>query len=387
MTRNIVVCCDGTNNEFGICNTNVVRLMQVAGQDPDRQIVYYDPGVGTLPEPAFATRIAKRASELVAQSFGTDIESKVCTAYAHLMETWRPGDRVLLFGFSRGAYTARVLAGLLHALGLLPQGNAHLLPYMMRIFRSLRKNPESYKTLCNNFRWTFARPISGDDDRRFPVHFVGLWDTVSSVGWIWNPATYPFTYFNPSVRTVRHAVSLDERRWFFRQNLLGPTARQDRGELWFPGVHSDVGGGYPEEEGGLWRESFEWLLAQAQAAGLLVDQTRLEQVRTRTPKPSKPWAERKHEPLRGPLWHIAEFIPKLRYDFRTKRQRLSIGAGRGRTVPEGAQLHRSVLARLREGQYAPPNLSRKFVDSVKAMSSDPEALPYVSGESDKQAVT
>jgi uncharacterized protein (DUF2235 family) len=379
MPKNIVICCDGTNNEFGICNTSVVRLMQVATQDDSTQVVYYDPGVGTLPDPSAWTRIAKKISEWKALGFGTDIEGKVTTAYSHLMDVWELGDKVFLFGFSRGAYTARVLAGMLHALGLLAKGNGHLLPYAMEVFRSLRKNKENYWALCENFRWTFARPIAGDDSRRFPLHFVGLWDTVSSVGYAWNPARYQYSYRNPSVKTIRHAVSLDERRWFFRQNQIGDVPGQDASEVWFAGVHSDVGGGYPENGGGLWRVAFEWLLGEAQAKGLLVDGARLATVRTRTAAPQRPWAEPQHESLTGIMWHLAEYVPKHGWDPVKKRDKWSIGAGRGRFVHNGAQLHKSVLDRMREVAYAPANISSEFVASVKRLPSVPIGMPYASG--------
>ena len=76
------------------------------------------------------------------------------------------------------------------------------------------------------------------------MHFLGLWDTVSSVGWLWDPPSYPFTANNPSVDVVWHAISVDERRWLFRQNRVHQARRtQELHELWFPGVHSDVGGG------------------------------------------------------------------------------------------------------------------------------------------------
>jgi uncharacterized protein (DUF2235 family) len=181
------------------------------------------------------------------------------------MTTWEPGDSVSLFGFSRGAYTARVLAAMLHAMGLLPRGNQNLVPYLQRLFRSLPPRSQGseedqswYWRLVNRFRVTFAREVPHDprNQRHFPIHFLGLWDTVSSVGWLWDPRSYPFTAQNPSVGVIRHAVSLDERRAFFRQNLLSPTDGQDCKEYWFPGVHADVGGGYPPEEGGLWRLPF-----------------------------------------------------------------------------------------------------------------------------------
>jgi uncharacterized protein (DUF2235 family) len=378
MPRNIVVCCDGTNNQFGICNTNVVRLLQIAVQDAERQIVYYDPGVGTLPEPGLLTRAGKAISRGIKQAFATDIEDKVGTAYAHLMEVWRPGDQVYLFGFSRGAYTARVLAGLLHALGLLPAGNAHLLPYVMKIFGSLREDEKDFWSLCDNFRWSFARPLPGRQDRRFPIHFVGVWDTVSSVGWVWEPASYPFTHANPSIEIIRHAVSLDERRWFFRQNLIGVVPEQDSKEHWFAGVHSDVGGGYPESDSGFWRVTFSWIMSAAKDSGLLVDEARLKSVLTRTDPPTEPWNQPLHESLKG-WWWLGEIFPKMAYDFATKKRRPAVGLGGHRFVHEGAQLDRSLLERLQTAGYCPPNLTPSFIEAVKRRTSLPESIPYSSG--------
>src|SRR5215475_1093782 len=120
MLRNFVICCDGTNNQFGPENTNIVRLIQVLEREPAQQRLYYDPGVGTLPEPGVTTRLGKRLSAWFGLAFGTGLTWKVQEAYTYLMDFWEPGDHVFLFGFSRGAYTVSVLAGLLHALGLMP---------------------------------------------------------------------------------------------------------------------------------------------------------------------------------------------------------------------------------------------------------------------------
>src|ERR1043165_1020300 len=244
MPRNLVICCDGTSNQFGVQNTNVVRLIQSLDRDPTRQRLYYDPGVGTLPEPGFVTAIGQWFSDVCGLAFGAGLLWKVQEAYAYLMNMWEPEDHVFLFGFSRGAYTVRVLAGLLHELGLLPRSNDNLIPYVTRLFKTARKDqtlgraePKSqYWQLREDFRRTFARPtFAGDAERRFPIHFLGVWDTVSSVGWVWDPAKFPYTAHNPSIRIVRHAVSIDERRWFFRQNLMEKTGDQDFHQLWFPG--------------------------------------------------------------------------------------------------------------------------------------------------------
>jgi uncharacterized protein (DUF2235 family) len=392
MSRNIVVCCDGTNNQFGPENTSVVRLVQVLDRDPAAQILYYDPGVGTLPQPGVLTRVGKTVSRWRDLAFATGLRGKVEDAYTHLMDFWEAGDRVFLFGFSRGAYTARVLAGLLYALGLLPRGNHHLVPYVMKLFGAVRDrgskvgdSPEednkdsddqawTYWRLCEEFRTTFARPVPGcPDDRRFRVHFLGVWDTVSSVGWVWDPVTFPYTARNPGIDIARHAVSIDERRWFFRQNLLKQAPGQDLQELWFPGVHADVGGGYPERDGGLWWTPFEWMLGEAERAGLRVDPKRLEDVRDRAKLSPRPWADPMHESL-TPLWWLAEFFPKIRRGPRSSLALPRIGLGRHRYIEANALLHKSAMLRIREIDYAPPNLSESFLEKVRALSEVPETM-------------
>lgn len=377
MSKNIVVCCDGTNNQFGVCNTNVVRIMELVPHDSLRQVCYYDPGVGTLPEQGLGTRVAKTLSRWKALAFATDLHEKLSIAYAHLMQVYEPDDKVFLFGFSRGSYTVRVLAALLYSVGLLPRENSQLLPYVMRIFGSLRHDSSNeYWSLLASFRKTFARPIPGHTDARFPIHFLGVWDTVSSVGWVWDPPAYPFTAKLSNVSIVRHAIAIDERRWFFRQNRITPQPGQDARELWFAGVHSDVGGGYPERDGALWRVPFEWMLGEAQAAGLLIDEVRLADVRSRSPVPTEPWDAPMHESLTG-RWWLAEFFPKLIYHPDTKRRVPTLGLGRHRSLREGDLLDGSTLRRLRETAYRPPNLSEAFVAKVMALSSIPTAMPYV----------
>lgn len=383
MSRNFVICCDGTNNQFGPQNTSVVRLIQVLDRDPNKQRLYYDPGVGTLPEPSVFTALGKKISEWFGLAFGGGLTWKVEEAYSYLMEYWEPGDQVFLFGFSRGAYTARVLAGLLHGLGLLPRGNQNLVPYVMRLFTAVRGakpgkggKKSEYWELCDQFRWTFSRPIFPDDDnRRFRVHFLGVWDTVSSVGYIWDPAKFAFTAHNPSIDVIRHAVSIDERRWFFRQNLMYPSGAQDLQERWFPGVHSDVGGGYSEKDGGLWRVPFEWILSGAQSAGLLVDPQRLQTVLNRTAPSERPWTDQQHESLTT-TWWPAEFFPKLEWQADSARRVPKLGLGRHRPIKEGAMIHNSTLLRIRDVSYSPPNLSEKFLEKVRALPVVPESVPF-----------
>jgi len=241
------------------------------------------------------------------------------------MEVWEPGDQIFLFGFSRGAYTVRVLAGMLHTVGLLGHSSNEMIPYALRLYKQLdersgsKTDIQEWKKLCGDFRWTFARPMfDGDTERHCQVHFVGVWDTVSSVGWLANPAKFPFTATNPSISIIRHAVSIDERRAIFRQNLFHrATSKQDLIEISFPGSHCDVGGGYrsifstkPEVLSELWRLSFEWIVHEAQQAGLLIDSDRLATVLRSEPRERQIWADPVHEPLTGRWWPLAEHWPK-----------------------------------------------------------------------------
>ena len=396
MPRNIIICFDGTSNEFGKTNTNVVRLVQVLDRDQQKQRLYYDPGVGTLPEPGFVTKVGRKFSDLMGLAFGTGLLRKVGEAYSFLMEVWEPGDNVFVFGFSRGAYSARVLAALLHTFGLLPSGNQNLLPYLIRLFKGVRSERKTagngigpWLKLSDSFRWTFARQVTvGDQERRFPVHFVGVWDTVSSVGWVWNPDSFPYTAANPSIGAIRHAVSIDERRFFFRQNLFKKLANQNFKEVWFAGSHCDVGGGYPETEGllstpkyaGAWRCAFEWMVEEATECGLFVDPSRLATVLDRKPPCPAPWTETIHDSL-VLKWWIGEFVPKPVWNSTTKTKHLQCGRGRTREIPRGsngAMIHKSALRRLQESSpaYHPTNIDDTFQSRVKSLTTVPDYLVY-----------
>jgi uncharacterized protein (DUF2235 family) len=110
--------------------------------------------------------------------------------------------------------------------------------------------------VAQNFKATFSRDC--------PLFFAGLWDTVSSVGWVFNPVKLPFSARNPSMKNGRHAISSHERRCYYQQNLWGtPFDGQSIKQVWFAGVHSDVGGSYPESQSGLSKVTLEWMLHEA----------------------------------------------------------------------------------------------------------------------------
>lgn len=361
MGKNLVVCCDGTANEFARNNTNVVKLYGALVHDAG-QVTYYHPGIGTMEPPGTLTPWRRRVTRTLAVAFGMYLEHDIRDAYVFLMRTYEPGDRVFLFGFSRGAYTVRAVASLLRMYGLLRPGNEATVPYAIRMMMAVRaargrggsdvtQQIDDYFALAAQFKATMARECR--------PWFVGVWDTVSSVGWIDNPLKLPYVADNGDIEIGRHAIALDERRAFFRTNLWRPgrDPQQTHGpkdllQVWFPGVHCDVGGGYPEPESGLSQLALEWMLREAEAKGLRVDPDRARAVLGGAqpyvaPNPDGPL----HESLTGLLWAVAEYVPKPRYDWRTRREERRANRFRRRTVPPGSVMHWSVYDRA-GGAYA-----------------------------------
>ena len=206
------------------------------------------------------------------------------------------GDQLFLFGFSRGAYTARAVASVLRMYGLIRPDNEPLVPYAIRMMMGYRARARTRTATHNRSRRLFRSGTGLQGVRCQVPHcwpwFVGVWDTVSSVGWIENPLKLPYIADNPSIQIGRHAIAIDERRAFFRSHLWRPSSRADQEhgpkdlkQVWFPGVHCDVGGGYLEAESGLSKVALEWMLDEAQSAGLLVDPARRRQILGQDPWP------------------------------------------------------------------------------------------------------
>src|SRR6185437_650955 len=154
--RNLILCCDGTANEFKRDRTNVVKLYYSLARDAD-QITYYHPGVGTAPAVGALTWIGKTATKLAGLAAGYGLSSDLRDAYVFLMNNFVDGDRVFLFGFSRGAYTERALTSLLYMYGLIPRGNEAFVPYAVRMLMAVQHDTEeSVRELAAQFRETFS---------------------------------------------------------------------------------------------------------------------------------------------------------------------------------------------------------------------------------------
>jgi uncharacterized protein (DUF2235 family) len=278
--RNLVLLFDGTGNVLGNNqDTNVVKLLRLlAKHSPDAtqrpsQVVYYDPGVGTtneFPAASLSGKVASFFRQVKGLALGSGAFDNVTQAYEFLASTHQPGDRIFLFGFSRGAFTARAVGGMVNMYGLV---HAPGLPLIRSLVRS-------YFAKNTTAREAFAKDVVDNFSLgRTPlVHFVGVWDTVETIGSgllggvkISNPTRFESKRF----AHVRHAMSLHETRSKYKpRDYTAPKfTDQEKAcrtfeERWFRGVHSDVGGSYARD--GLSNVTLAWMIEQADGCGLLL---------------------------------------------------------------------------------------------------------------------
>ena len=354
MGKIVTVCLDGTNNEVrGTSNTNVVRLYDMLDlADATKHVAYYAPGVGTFSSSAAWTPVERTISRIEGLAFGFGLRQELGQAYQWLMNAYEDGDRIYVFGFSRGAYTARALLGLIECVGLFRPGAENIVPYVVSAFVK-GDNSNQQKTFKEYIR-SFSRVIDHDTHSTdVTVDFVGLWDTVEAAGNLRGPLKWPGTKELKRAKTIRHAMSIDERRRPFgltRVHLNDGVAGQNLKEVWFSGVHSDVGGTFDSGT----RVSdipLKWMIQEARAAGLdhIVQRTLTEYLTQVTA-----------DCATGPI-HTNSWIWKLLID---KRRRVEIGDN----------VHASVRARIaalpdyKTGARIPDDVN--FVDDDWLTSGD-----------------
>ncbi|KAH9237114.1 hypothetical protein K456DRAFT_1781146, partial [Colletotrichum gloeosporioides 23] len=310
--RNLILCFDGTGNDFSATekDTNVVKLLSMLDRNHEDQFHYYQTGIGTysvnektVHKNGFQEAWSK-VEKKIDEGFASTFDAHIMAGYRFLMRYYEAGDRIYMFGFSRGAYTAKFLARMVYTVGLLCRGNEEMVPFAYRLYdrylagklkckkhegqgedehsddedqdlehdipkpnedpevvkkklekkerkdrtRELRKFS---KTFCKQ-EWTYNpdRPRHPSKETNVKVHFLGLWDCVNSVAVMEQNATKE-VLVKGTARIIRHAVAVDERRVKFKAALF----KQDEGkrknhdsedvkEVWFPGNHGDVGGGW-----------------------------------------------------------------------------------------------------------------------------------------------
>lgn len=270
--KRIVICADGTWNEpekrdektGRIHPTNVLKVARAVRPQSTRgvvQVVYYHEGVGT----------AGGLDKFTGGAFGHGIEQNVRSLYRYLVLNYEPDDELYLFGFSRGAFTVRTLAGFMNCIGLLEKDDEYYTPELYGLYESSEpRGSEKWKHAFRNV--DNPRPCP-------PIRFIGVWDTVGALGapgflgQVFNRKKYQYhdVGLNPQIQHAFHAVAIDERRKPFAPTLWhrppGWTGVLE--QAWFPGVHSNVGGGYSPD--GLANEALHWMIEKAEGLGLEFD--------------------------------------------------------------------------------------------------------------------
>jgi uncharacterized protein (DUF2235 family) len=306
MSKRLIVCCDGTwNRADQPAPTNVKKLYDAIDQsDGAGQRAKYEPGVGTRPW-----------EHVLGGGFGVGLSRNVQDCYAWLVDNYEPADELFFFGFSRGAFTARSLSGLVRNSGILRRENRGMVKDAYKLYRSRDPGNAPREAAAKKFRDDNSHP---DAD----IKFIGVWDTVGALGipvhglsppWLTRSFAFHDTTLSSYVKNAYHALSIDERRRPFEPTLWVYKTKPDGGvedlpndqtvqQVWFPGVHSDVGGGYPEKD--LSEIPLHWLAGRARACGLVL-------------KPDHPAVTTPPKPLAGAHDSLTWFYKQLKpYDRR-----------------------------------------------------------------------
>lgn len=275
--KRIVICCDGTWNAPGDTEsgepikTNVQKIFESVCNVDEKgvmQIKHYIEGVGTS---------GSKLRNILDGATGRGIDDNILSAYKFLVWNYVKGDEIYLFGFSRGAYTARSLAGLIRSCGIIRNDDLNLINEAYSHYRN--RDDQEWKPSgekATNFRKNSSTEAS--------VKFIGVWDTVGSLGIplslfsLLNSKKYHFhdTTLSSYVDYAYHALAIDEKRksfkptlWLQSKNALNREIPQVLEQRWFLGVHSNVGGGYPDSS--LSDIPLNWIIEKALAVGLALD--------------------------------------------------------------------------------------------------------------------
>ena len=372
MAKNIVILSDGTGNAAASRTpTNVWRLYQALDlSDPEKQVAFYDDGVGTE---------RWRPLKMIGGGFGYGLKDNVLEMYRFLSRSYEDDDRIFVYGFSRGAYTVRVLVGLIHHCGLIRDAESG--PDLEEISRQRYKD---FRKRFSNLRTRIQRGLlpkrdgrredGSGWDLRPEIAFLGVWDTVDAYGMpidemavAWDRFVYPYRFpdrkLSPLVRQAAHALALDDERLTFHPVLWdegerstnpdgtpGSTAESQRiRQVWFAGVHANVGGGYPDDT--LAHVPLDWMLSE------------IEDDQGNSPLIFLPGARdaiARRADIRGKLYDSRSGLQAY-YRFKP-RNVAETCADRDIDVTADIRIHESVFARIGNSalQYAPFAISTDY---------------------------
>jgi len=351
MARNIVLLSDGTGQSGGAgYETNVWRLFRALWQDDDRQLVCYDDGVGSQ---------RFKLSKALGGATGMGLATNVRELYMFLARHWQPGDRVYMFGFSRGAFTVRLLADMVADCGLLDMERLQSEKEFVRLTKAAYCACQLgyyQPAFPRRFKERFARP------QDVPIHFLGVWDTVAAIGLplaeirfaVHNLMQYGHrgTLLNAQVQRACQALSIDDCRQTFHPLIwderLEESSPKRIEQVWFAGVHSNIGGGYPKNQ--MARVTLDWMIEQvkewdarcpvAPDEGLLLHAGEVDRIRQEA---------NVHGQLYDSRLGLAAAFRYLPRDLEEQRRNSTV---------RGLKVHDSVFARIRQvtDLYSPHNL-------------------------------
>ncbi len=276
MKKRIVVCADGTWNrpeedlERDV-PTNVLRVARAIrpfASDGTPQQVFYDWGIGSYYD------------QVVGGATGKGINKNIMDDYRYIVQNYRPGDEVFLFGFSRGAYTVRSLSGLINNCGILKRPDARLIQRAFEIYKTSSKKyaPDGSESMAFREAHAHGPHTSGSANRK--VAFMGVWDTVGALGvpfsvmGLLDPKDEFYdTKIGRNVGVACHAMAIDELRSDFEPTVIAPRDSDEVHQVWFAGAHSDVGGGLERDDDGsaLADLPLGWMIKRAAKCGLAVE--------------------------------------------------------------------------------------------------------------------
>ncbi len=326
--KNIVIFSDGTCSESDSgYPTNVRKMYNAVERRSKRQVAFYDPGVGT------------NLYKVTGAAFGVGISTNIKQCYEFIMDVYQPGDKIYLFGFSRGAYTVRSLAGMIHKASILKREHRSKIDQAFKLYKK-KNNADDVTRFIGDYCF---------DSALVSVHCIGVWDTVSALGFplsavqSLNPFSSRWHGFHDArlhkeVKYGYQALCIDDQRKVFAPELWDESDIPDSQTLeqvWFVGMHSNVGGGYRRT--GLSDITLQWMIEKTQAAGLHL------------------WEDYQNKVLMLPA------ADGKIYDSRSGIAKVYIKAERA--IPDNAKIHKSVFQRIenKENIYTPNNIPARYI--------------------------
>lgn len=373
--KRLVVCCDGTwSKPDNKVVTNVEKIARSVQNDPAlaggiTQLVYYIAGVGAS---------SYAADRMLGGAFGFGLSQNVISSYRFLAQNYEPGDEIFIVGFSRGAYTARSLAGMIGRVGLLTERALveERLRDAVRLYQRKQPDEGAFGASVGEFSHDHCHPAK--------IRFLGVFDTVGALGvpgFRWRSPRFHDVQLGPAVLCARQALAIDETRLVFAPTLWEISADAPAGtsthdervkQVWFEGAHADVGGGYPET--GLSDTALLWMAREARAAGLVFDVSLLSHYVASGSDPIR------HDPLTlGFRLHNAALTAGHALGFgRAAAERL-IGGRRRLTNARAVSVAvaSSAINHVQSGEYEPVNVEdyRAATDGFSGVSEPVTALP------------